>query len=217
MSSSFVVCVHCGESSAAIEWGFVLLARHGWAAQLGDTGSEPQWRCPSCNAKAADAEGWASGLQEAPLRRRLRVLLVDDQALVLKATASMLRELDVVTAESAGEALAKLADGSYFDVIVSDVSMPGMTGPELFVRVRERYPQLAERFLLLSGDSYAASLICSAVARREGLRIVPRVLDKPVPRDELVRAIQDVARLSVPRSGTFAITDGSVSRRAKYK
>lgn len=208
----------CGESSAAIEWGFVLLARHGWSAQLGDSGSEPQWRCPTCNARVADSDTWTSALDEPSPHRRLRVLLVDDQVLVLKATAGMLRELDVVTAASAIEALGKLAEGSHFDVIVSDVSMPGMTGPELFVRVRDRYPHLAERFLMLSGDSYAASMICSAIARREGLKTIPRVLDKPVPRDELVRAIQEVGRHRLPRSGTFAIGgDPASARRAKTK
>jgi DNA-binding transcriptional LysR family regulator len=73
------------------------------------------------------------------------------------------------------------------------------------VRIRERYPHLAERVLLLSGDSYGASLLCSAVARREGIAVMPRILDKPVPRDELVRAIEGVAHAHLPRSGTFAI------------
>ena len=148
MSSSFVVCLDCGESSAAIEWGFVLLARHGWSAQLGETGSEPEWRCPSCNAKAAAQDDFHLTLEEAPSNRRLRVLLVDDQVLVLRATASMLRELDVVTVVSAAEALRRLGDGTHYDVVVSDVSMPEMSGPELFVRVRQRFPHLAERFLL---------------------------------------------------------------------
>jgi len=57
MSSSFVVCMDCGDTSAAVEWGFVLLARHGWTAQLGETGSEPQWRCPACNARLAESGG----------------------------------------------------------------------------------------------------------------------------------------------------------------
>jgi len=196
----------CGDSSAAVEWGFVLLARHGWSAQLGDTGSEPQWRCPACNARRAESETWDSSLEVVEAaRRRLRVLLVDDQVLVLRATASMLRELDVVTVGSAAEALERLADGSHFDVVVSDVSMPGMSGAELFVRIRERFPRLTERVLLLSGDSYSASLLCSAVARREGIDAMPRILDKPVPRDELVRAIESVAQAHLPRSGTFAI------------
>jgi CheY-like chemotaxis protein len=206
MSSSSVVCVDCGESSAAVEWGFVLLARHGWSAQLGETGSEPKWRCPACNARLSESDVWDSTLEVAEkARRRLRVLLVDDQVLVLRATASMLRELDVVTAGSAAEALQRLEEGSHFDVIVSDVSMPGMSGPELFVRIRERYPHLTPRVLLLSGDSYSASLLCSAVARREGIATMPRILDKPVPRDELVRAIESVAQAHLPRSGTFAI------------
>src|SRR5687768_14444441 len=110
MTGSFVVCQECGDSSAAVEWGFVLLARHGWSAQLGDPGVEPLWRCPSCNARAAAAEpfGLEDDLEQA--RRRLRVLLVDDQVLVLRATAGMLRELDVVTASNANEALARLEE-----------------------------------------------------------------------------------------------------------
>lgn len=206
MSSSFVVCCDCGESSAAVEWGFVLLARHGWSAQLGDTGSEPLWRCPSCNERRAASGVWDIETEELKVpQRRLRVLLVDDQTLVLRATASMLKELDVVTVSSAAEALGRLAEGGHFDVVVSDVTMPGMSGPELYVRVRERYPHLAMRFLLLSGDSYGASLLCSAVARREGLSEMPRILDKPVPRDELVRAVEELGRRNLPRSGTFAI------------
>ncbi len=215
MNSSLVVCADCGESTAAVEWGFVLLARHGWSAQLGDTGSEPQWRCPACNERLAYADTWDEKMDEP--RRRLRVLLVDDQVLVLRATASMLRELDVVTVDSAAAALAKLAEGSHFDVIVSDVSMPTMSGPELFVRIRERYPYLAERVLLLSGDGYGASLLSAAVARRERLTKMPRILDKPVPRDELVRAIEQLGRLPVPRSGTFAINEALEIGRRKAK
>ncbi|HVY31156.1 MAG TPA: response regulator [Polyangiaceae bacterium] len=205
MSSSFVVCGDCGESSAAVEWGFVLLARHGWTAQLGTTGSEPTWRCPACNERL-NKDGWDFEADDfSPTKRRLRVLLVDDQALVLRATASMLKELDVVTAHSGAEALARIEEGGHYDVVVSDVTMPNMSGPELFIVVRQRFPQLATRFLLLSGDSYGASLLCSAIARREGLAQMPRILDKPVPRNELVRAIEEMARRHLPRSGTFAI------------
>jgi len=205
MSSSVVVCVDCGEASPAVEWGFVLLARHGWSAQLGETGSEPLWRCPACNERRDAAGDW--DLPDSPQRaqRRLRVLLVDDQVLVLRATAGMLRELDVVTAGGAEEALQRLREGGHFDVVVSDVTMPHMSGPELYVRVRQDFPQLAERFLLLSGDSYRASILCAAIAKRDGLEHMPRILDKPVPRDELVRAIDELGRRRYPPSGTFII------------
>jgi CheY-like chemotaxis protein len=218
MTGSFVVCMDCGDSSAAVEWGFVLLARHGWTAQLGDPGVEPQWRCPACNTRLeAESQTWNLGLDvsEKP-RRRLRVLLVDDQVLVLRATAGMLRELDVVPAASAREALERLADGSHFDVVVSDVSMPGMNGAELYLCVRERYPRLAQRFLMLSGDGYGASLLCSAVARREGLPEMPKILDKPVPRDVLIREIEQLGLRHLPSSGTFAI-GGELEAAARKK
>lgn len=193
-----------------------MLARHGWSARLGDAGTEAQWRCPACNERLAFADTWDDKMEVTP-RQRLRVLLVDDQVMVLRATATMLRELDVVTAGSAAEALAKLAAGGHFDVVVSDVSMPGMSGPELYVRLRERYPHLADRVLLLSGDSYGAGLMCAAVARRERLSSMPRVLGKPVPRDELVRAIEEVGQRHLPRSGTFALSDWTETPIRKTK
>lgn len=218
MAGSFVVCMDCGDSSAAVEWGFVLLARHGWSAQLEGPASEPRWRCPECNTKRAPAETWDLDRElRERAQRRLRVLLVDDQVLVLRATAGMLRELDVVTASSAAEALGRLAGGGHFDVVVSDVSMPGMSGPELFVQVRERYPHLAQRFLFLSGDGYGASLLCSAIARRERLREMPKILDKPVPRGVLVREIERLGQRKLPSSGTFAIGEQRQLPRIKAK
>lgn len=216
MSSSFVVCMDCRDSSAAVEWGFVLLARHGWTAHLDEDGGEPEWRCPACNERLAESGVWDLGQPEAQApQRRLRVLLVDDQVLVLRATAGMLRELDVVPAGSAAEALEKLADGSQFDVVVSDVSMPSMTGPELFLRVRQSFPHLAERFLLLSGDSYGASLLCSALAQREGAAFMPKILDKPVPRDVLVREVTALGQRRLPRSGTFSLGTAGESAQAR--
>lgn len=194
------------------------MARHGWTAQLTDAGAEPRWRCPACNARGEAGETWdlESHSSDAP-QRRLRVLLVDDQVLVLRATAGMLRELDVVTATSGAEALKRLAEGSHFDVVVSDVAMPQISGAEFYVRVRERYPQLAERFLFLSGDSHSASLLCSAVARRKGLASMPKILDKPVPRDVLIREIGQLGQRRVPSSGTFSIREDEPRAREKIK
>lgn len=216
MTGSFVVCQDCGDSSAAVEWGFVLLARHGWSAELGEPGVEATWRCPACNERLADTQTFDLDHDMGKPRRRLRVLLVDDQILVLRATAGMLRELDVVTASNAHDALKSLAEGSHFDAIVSDVSMPNMNGPELYVRVRESYPHLARRFLLLSGDAYGAALVCSVIARREGIDDMPKVLDKPVPRDVLVREVEQLCRAQ-PSSGTFSIGQGREQPRTKAK
>ncbi len=219
MTGSFVVCADCGDSSAAVEWGFVLLARHGWVAELGEAGTEPSWRCPSCTALLKNDDVWDSefALNEREGRRRLRVLLVDDQVLVLRATAGMLRELDVVTAGGGAQALSRLEEGSHFDVIVSDVAMPGINGPELYARVRALYPQFAERFLLLSGDSYGAATLCALVARLEHIDAMPKILDKPVPRDVLVREIRQLGPRALPHSGTFAMSADPEALRVKTK
>ncbi|HYP91569.1 MAG TPA: response regulator [Polyangiaceae bacterium] len=215
MSSSVVRCADCGDTSDAVEWGFVLLARHGWVAELGEPGAEPRWRCPSCAMRtSSDRFDTARGDTE-PARRRLRVLLIDDQVLVLRATAGMLREFDVVTAGGASEALAKLAEGSHFDVVVSDVSMPTLNGAELFARIRAEYPQLAEQFLMLSGDGYSAAQMCAKVGSRDGIAHLPKILEKPVPRDLLVREIEALGRRRLPRSGTFAILSGGVIEQAE--
>jgi CheY-like chemotaxis protein len=71
-----------------------------------------------------------------------RVLIVDDDLLVLTGTAALIEDLGHVAVEvpSAAEALAVLASGKAIDVIVTDHAMPNMTGLQLAQRVQEKYP-----------------------------------------------------------------------------
>ena len=70
--------------------------------------------------------------------------------------------------------------------------------------------------LLVSGDAYGASLLCDAVAARERIAQMPRILHKPVPRDELVREIEALGRATA-RSGTFALDLAPATQRSKAK
>jgi len=76
--------------------------------------------------------------------RRVSVLLVDDDALVLMGTTAMLEDLGhtVSPASSAAEALALLDGGCKVEVVVTDHAMPGMTGLDLALVIRERRPDL---------------------------------------------------------------------------
>ena len=73
-----------------------------------------------------------------------RVLLVDDDPLVLAGTTAMLEDLGhtVVEASSAAQALDALAHGSRFDLVITDHAMPAMTGTALAQRLRQMRPNL---------------------------------------------------------------------------
>ena len=104
---------------------------------------------------AAGANGLGG---ESSFRPPERVLLVDDNAAVRRATELMLRAAgcrEVQTAPGGAEALALAADGKGFDLLVTDLIMPQMNGAELAARLRALQPGL--RVLFISG--YAADVL----------------------------------------------------------
>ena len=75
--------------------------------------------------------------------RRLRVLLVEDEAMIRLSTADILEKLGHAVAEAAnGTRALELLKKESFDVIIADVSLPGMRGDELVARAIELQPQL---------------------------------------------------------------------------
>jgi signal transduction histidine kinase len=73
-----------------------------------------------------------------------RILVVDDDLLVLTGTAALIEDLGHVAIEvhSAAEALAVLASGQPIDLMVTDHAMPNMTGLQLAQCVQQQYPGL---------------------------------------------------------------------------
>jgi CheY-like chemotaxis protein len=120
--------------------------------------------------------------------RVLRILMVDDEPLMTKAVARMLKPSGhlVTVAGSGEEALQKLAEQT-FDVVLSDVGMgTGMNGWDLAQEVRGRWPGL--RFLLATG--WGASLD-PGEARTRG---VESVLSKPYQLADLLHALATTER-----------------------
>jgi CheY-like chemotaxis protein len=122
-----------------------------------------------------------------PLRQRL--LFVDDDDVVRRATQRALsRAFDVVTASGVQQALDTL-DGDAVDVIVCDVMMPDGGGQALYTQLQRAHPELAQRMLFLTGGANASGA-------QEFLAHQPQpVLTKPL---ELVRLLQAVAELGPP-------------------
>ena len=80
-----------------------------------------------------------------------RVLLVDDEPLLLKSLSAVLEASGFVcrTAEDGFEALKCLRETPP-DIIISDLRMPNMSGFELLAIIRRRFPQIA--VIVTSGE-----------------------------------------------------------------
>lgn len=102
-------------------------------------------------------------------RASARILLVDDDDAVRTVAAAMLEELgyDVAAVESGPAALNVLREAS-FDLLLTDVSMPGMSGVELARRAREVAP--AMKLLFASGyadiDAFGQKLAEEEVVKK---------------------------------------------------
>ena len=89
-----------------------------------------------------------------------RILFVDDEIKILQGLRRMLREMrgkwEMVFAESGAKALEAMEKAS-FDVVVSDMRMPGMDGAQLLTEVRKRHPQVIR--IILSGFAKEESVL----------------------------------------------------------
>jgi PleD family two-component response regulator len=90
---------------------------------------------------ATEIIGWREVL-EADEEKPLRALVVDDEETVLATIADAVEccGAEVTTARSGNEAIAKLQT-SYFDIVFTDLMMPGMSGFELITIAKEIAPQ----------------------------------------------------------------------------
>jgi len=133
-----------------------------------------------------------------------RALFVDDEPRILDGLRRALRgkrsEWDMVFASAGTEALELLAQAPY-DVVVSDMRMPGMDGAELLTNVSRRHPQVAR--VVLSGDIEPEAAIQVAVAGH-------RFLTKPSDVQSLVAVIEQllVRTSSAHRSEARRIAGG---------
>jgi two-component system response regulator PilR (NtrC family) len=89
---------------------------------------------------------------------KIKVLVVDDE-LSMREFLSILLEregYDVAVAASAEEAL-RLMESAFFDLVMSDVNMPGLSGIELLARIKEKSPESA--VLILTAFSAAEQAV----------------------------------------------------------
>ncbi len=114
---------------------------------------------------------------------RKRILFVDDESRVREQLQRMLRpfasDWDMTFVDSASAALTHLDQGT-FDVLVTDLAMPGMAGPELLREVQARHPKMV-RFVLAAPSEQPLVMSCASVTHQ--------FLTRPCEPDELRDAI----------------------------
>jgi len=117
-------------------------------------------------------EGWdfAASSQARPVEVRRRILVIDDEPLTVAMTTAALRDVhDVVGETDPAIGLDRILSDPTFDLIFCDLMMPGLTGMEIYERVRRERPGLEKRFVFLSGGTYtqrARSFLESVPNRR---------------------------------------------------
>lgn len=116
--------------------------------------------------------------------RRARVLVIDDEPLMLRIMAHALREHEVVTVQTGAEALELFADNP-FDVVFCDVMMPGMSGSRFYEALAEAHPGAEQRIIFITGGARGAE------AQRFVDRVSNECLEKPIPSDVLRARVND--------------------------
>jgi HD-like signal output (HDOD) protein len=117
-----------------------------------------------------------------------RILFVDDEPKVLDGLRRMLRglhrEWDMAFVEGAREALDRMSEAP-FDVVVTDMRMPGLGGAELLNEVRRRHPATVR--IVLSGQCDRETVLKSAGPTHQFLT---KPCDSQVLKETVARACQ---------------------------
>jgi DNA-binding NtrC family response regulator len=92
-----------------------------------------------------------------------RILVVDDDASILRLVATILKreQYDVETANGGAEAIAKIGESSY-DVIVLDLMMPDVSGLDVLEVLATRVPKIRCVVLLSAASSLAVADSCNS-------------------------------------------------------
>ncbi|HWN69893.1 MAG TPA: response regulator [Haliangium sp.] len=121
--------------------------------------------------------------------RRARVLVIDDEAMLLDTFQRMLRrDHDVVLVEGGTRALAEIERDSAFDAVICDLMMPDLDGIQLYRILCERWPALRSRIIFCSGGAFAADSR-EFLERARGEHVI---IEKPVKRDQVLAAVRRV-------------------------
>lgn len=129
--------------------------------------------------------------------RAPRLLLVDDEPMLQFTLRLMLEEFyEVVVADSGDQARDAIEAQPRFDVVLTDLQMPGGSGQDLYLWAKQTHPELEGRFVFMTGGA------CSESARAFLARDEVISLEKPFEFDSLLNVIARATSVGEARTGT---------------
>lgn len=157
-------------------------AGHIWVYSEPDRGTTFKVYLPCADQKIGVAREDQSDVLP-PRREGVTVLLVEDEVVIRRLTRKMLEEhgYSVIEAENGTAALDAIGTNhKSIGVILTDVVMKGMSGPELVLRLIDTHPSL--RVVYMSG--YTGELVAN-----QGVDGGIRLLEKPFTRGSLLKTL----------------------------
>jgi len=119
------------------------------------------------------------------MKDRRKIIVIDDEILIAETVVEILKEegFHAIAISSADDAI-EMARTAPPDLVLSDVVMPGMTGVEIGIRIREIAPQC--KVILFSGQAATMDLV--EKARRQGHKF--EILAKPIRPEALIGVVR---------------------------
>lgn len=115
----------------------------------------------------------------------MQILFVDDEISLLRSLERVFRRMDdewnTHFTDTGEDAIQKLNE-SNFDIIVTDLRMPGMDGVQLLSRVQTKFPDMIR--IILSGHSDRETL-------SRARQLAHKFISKPCPPTELKRILRE--------------------------
>ncbi|MEO6950903.1 MAG: ATP-binding protein [Polyangia bacterium] len=170
-------------SGLGLSMSYSIVAAHGGEITVESVvgkGTAFRVRLPSTEPPA----GQATAVEVTTPVRRLRALIVDDDAGVARALGRALgANHDVVILDSARAAQRTLEQDASFDIVICDLMMPEVTGMDLYEWAVVAHPQIAERMLFMTGGAFSERSEIFAQ------RMADRMLHKPFDRATVISSI----------------------------
>jgi PAS domain S-box-containing protein len=130
---------------------------------------------------APEARKDTSAVAETDKSRPLRILIVDDEPAIRRVlTRYLSRRGHTIDEASEGAAALRMIENAPYDVILTDLRMPGMGGEELLARLRDR--AINVRLVFMTGD---------AGGETTGSELQVPLLHKPLDLEAVVRVVEE--------------------------